>query len=233
MATVVKDLYNELAIITGFPLYTNETDTPDSTRFLLQALSHALQNIIDGLYTANNVLERTDTIRTNEGQSLYGVDGIIKNAQIKDERTGKYRKLKFLAEFDKDVQDENVSTNEPSGYVMKNMQMRLVPIPDKEYEIKLTLSTTNLVWSNNDISKISITSIDDTVMANEEFCNVVVLRAAALVFARCQNANSQMYNQICEKRMQTMLERDNGTTEDWKVWDRNAGHYNPEQGLLG
>ena len=36
MATLVKDLYNELAVMTGFPLFTSETDTPDTTRFLLQ-----------------------------------------------------------------------------------------------------------------------------------------------------------------------------------------------------
>lgn len=77
------------------------------------------------------------------------------------------------------------------------------------------------------MSKIGITSIEDKVMASDEFCNVVVLRAAALIFSKCQNANASIYNQICQQRMQTMLERDNGTIEDNKVWDRRAGHYNP------
>ena len=233
MATLVKDLYDELAIITGFPLYSNETDSPDTTRFLLQCISLALQNVIDGLYTCNNILERTDTIHTIKDQSLYGVDGIIKTAQIKDNKTGQYKRLNFLYDFDKDTQDANVHTGKPNGYTMLKGQLRLVPIPDDDYEIKLTLSTTNLVWSNNDVSKIGVTSIEDKVMASDEFCNVVVLRAAALIFSRCQNANTSIYNQICQQRMQTMLERDNGTIEDNKVWDRRAGHYNPERGLLG
>ena len=33
--------------------------------------------------------------------------------------------------------------------------------------------------------------------------------------------------------MQAVVERDNGTVEVDKVWDRQAGHYNPERGLLG
>lgn len=233
MATLVKDLYNELAIMTGFPLYSNETDTVDTTRFLLQCISLALQNVIDGLYTCNNVLERTDTIHTIKGQSLYGVDGIIKTVQIKDNNTGKYKRLDFLYDFDKDTQDANVTNGKPNGYTMLKGQLRLVPIPDDNYEIKLTLSTTNLVWSNDDVSKISVTDIEDKIMGSQEFCNIVLLRAAALIFTRCQNANASIYNQICQQRMQTMLERDNGTIEDNRVWDRRAGHYNPERGLLG
>ena len=233
MATLVKDLYNELAVITGFPLYTNETDSPDTTRFLLQALSHGLQNVIDGIYTSNDILERTDTLHTNAGQSLYGVDGVIKAAFIKDEKTGKYQRLLFLDKFDKDSEDANQEPKRPEGYVIKKGQLRLVPVPDDDYEVKLTLSTTNLVWSNEDVSKIGITSIEDKVMGSNEFCNIIVLRAAALIFARCQNANATIYNQICQQRMQTMLERDNGTVEGDKVWDRQAGHYNPERGLLG
>ena len=59
--TLVKDLYDKLAIKTGFPLYTNEFDTPDITRFLLDVLSEALQSTIDSLYISNNILERNDT----------------------------------------------------------------------------------------------------------------------------------------------------------------------------
>ena len=233
MATLVKEIYKGLAVMTGFPLFTSETDTPDTTRFLLQALNHGLQNVIDGIYTSNDILERTDTLHTNAGQSLYGVDGVIKASFIKDEKTGKYRRLLFLDGFDNDSEDANQEPKTPEGYVVKKGQLRLVPVPDDDYEVKLTLSTTNLVWSNEDVSKIGITSIEDKVMGSNEFCNIVVLRAAALIFARCQNANATIYNQICQQRMQTMLERDNGTIEGDKVWDRQAGHYNPERGLLG
>lgn len=233
MATLVKDLYNELAVMTGFPLFTSETDTPDTTRFLLQALSHGLQNVIDGIYTSNDILERTDTLHTNAGQSLYGVDGVIKAAFIKNEETGKYERLPFFDKFDKDSEDANQQPKKPEGYVIKKGQMRLVPVPDDEYEIKLTLSSTNLVWSNDDVSKVSITDIEDKILASNEFCNIVLLRAAAILFSRCQNANAQIYNQIVQQRMQTLLERDNGSTEADKVWHRRAGHYDPERGLLG
>ena len=233
MATLVKDLYNELAVMTGFPLFTSETDTPDTTRFLLQALNHGLQNVIDGIYTSNDILERTDTLHTNAGQSLYGVDGVVKAVFIKDERTGKYQRLLFLDGFDKDSEDANQEPKRPEGYVIKKGQLRLVPVPDDEYEIKLTLSSTSLVWSNEDVSKISVTDIEDKILASNEFCNVVLLRAAAIIFARCQNANAQIYNQIVQQRMQTLLERDNGSTEADKVWHRSAGHYDPNRGLLG
>ena len=55
MSVLVKDLYNRLAINTGFPLYTNETDVPDINRFLLEQLSEALLNIIDNCYICNNI----------------------------------------------------------------------------------------------------------------------------------------------------------------------------------
>ena len=57
---LVKDMYDRLALITAFPIYTNETDTPEINRFLLEMLSEALQNTIDNLYISNNVLQRND-----------------------------------------------------------------------------------------------------------------------------------------------------------------------------
>lgn len=233
MAKLVEDMYNELAVITGFPTYLNETNTPDTTKFLLQALSHALQNTIDNLYTTNNVLERTDTLYTVLKQSKYGIEGMVKNLQIKDDVSGRYIRLPYLDNFNKDEEDANVQVDKPRGYVIKKGYLRLVPIPDKEYELKVTLSTNNLVWANNDVSKISITNIDDAVMASEEFCNIVVLKAATIVFMRCQNANAKIYAEIGNNRLRNLIERDTGSIEASRVWDRSAGHYNPDKGLLG
>ena len=95
------------------------------------------------------------------------------------------------------------------------------------------MSTNNLVWANNDVSKISITNIDDAVMASEEFCNIVVLKAATIVFMRCQNANAKIYAEIGNNRLRNLIERDAGSIEASRVWDRSAGHYNPDKGLLG
>ena len=233
MAISVQDLYNQVAISTGFPLYTNNTDTPETTRFLLQCISLAVQGVIDGLYTSNNVLERTDTLNTVEGQSQYGIEGMIKNLQILDPESGKYRKLPYLEHFNKDEEDTNIDNGIPRGYVIKNGYLRLVPIPDKEYELKLTLSSERLVWSNNDIAKVGVDSIDDTIMASQEFCNLVYYKACTLILVRAQNANAEFFAQLGKDRMKTLLERDTGTTEAYRVWDRRAGHYNPDQGLLG
>ena len=233
MAILVKDLYNQVAITTGFPLYSNETDTPDTTRFLIQCMSLALQSVIDALYISNNILERTDTIHTNEGQSLYGIEGMIKNLQIKDPLSGKCSRLPYLDQFNKDEEDANIQQGKPRGYVIKNGYLRLVPIPDDDYELKVTLSSEKLVWSNNDIAKIGIDSVEDTIMASQEFCNVVYLRACSTVFTRAQNANANVFNVLAKDRMRTLIERDTGTTEASRVWDRRAGHYNPEKGLLG
>ena len=59
---LVKDIYDKVALLTGFPVYTNATDTPETTRFIVEMISQALQNVIGDLYTSNNVLERNDTI---------------------------------------------------------------------------------------------------------------------------------------------------------------------------
>ena len=56
--TLVKDMYDSLALKTGYPAYTNDTDCPDINRFLLEMISEGLQGTIDNLYISNNVLER-------------------------------------------------------------------------------------------------------------------------------------------------------------------------------
>ena len=75
---LILDAYNKLANLTGFPAYTNATDTPDTTRFLLHILSDALLYMIDSIYISQNVLQRTNTITTKKGQKLYDIDGIKK-----------------------------------------------------------------------------------------------------------------------------------------------------------
>ena len=45
--TLVKDMYDSLALKTGFPVYTNDTDCPDINRFLLEMISEGLQSTID------------------------------------------------------------------------------------------------------------------------------------------------------------------------------------------
>ena len=70
---LVNDMYNKLALITGFPVYTNATDCPDINRFLLEMLSEGLQSTIDDLYISNNVLERNDVIIVASVSCIYGL----------------------------------------------------------------------------------------------------------------------------------------------------------------
>lgn len=245
MSVLVKDLYNRLAINTGFPLYTNETDTPDINRFLLEQLSEALLNIIDNCYICNNVLERVDTITTTKFKDEYGVDGVIKNVQLI--QTGANKTLKYnqllntYDEIEHKVLETNPETNEPikvsntgipSEYVIRGGYLKLLPMPDEEYTIKLTLSTTDLVSTNNDEFRDRIESIEDSILASDRFCDLVLLKACELVFTRLQNALTGYYSQLLNDRMKTFLEHDIGSVELMRGYDRQGGHYNYRRGLL-
>lgn len=245
MSVLVKDLYNRLAINTGFPLYTNETDTPDINRFLLEQLSEALLNIIDNCYICNNVLERVDTITTTKFKDEYGVDGVIKNVQLI--QTGANKTLKYnqllntYDEIEHKVLETNPETGEPikvsntgipSEYVIRGGYLKLLPMPDEEYTIKLTLSTTDLVSTNNDEFRDRIESIEDSILASNRFCDLVLLKACELVFTRLQNALAGYYSQLLNDRMKTFLEHDIGSVELMRGYDRQGGHYNYRRGLL-
>lgn len=245
MAQRVEDLYNKLATITGFPLYTNATDTPDTNRLLFRILSDGLQNVIDCLYIDNNILQRTDKIITTPNQDLYGVAGLIKNCQLIDS-DGKIYQLPYNDKFNPHVEinhDVKTTTAESSTPVLKNTgrplsycieggYLRLLPMPDKEYTIRLTLSTTELVWANDDESKTMVDDIEDIILADKRFCDLVVLKAAVILFLRANNNNANIYNELFNGRLATYIEHDNGTMEAQRGFIRRAGHYDPRRGLL-
>lgn len=227
---LVRDLYDRLALITAFPIYTNETDTPEINRFLLEMLSEALQNTIDNLYISNNVLERNDTITTTPDRALYGIEGIIKNIQLVRDN-GQAIQIRYDDCVNpNDVTDEKVG--EPRRYVIKNGYLKLLPTPDKAYTIKVCVSTTDLVMADDDTSRTYIRSINDSIMANDRFCNLVVVKAAELIFARLQNPNAQIFSRLYEDNLKTFLEHDLKSLEAQRGFIRRAGHYNPERGLL-
>lgn len=241
----VKEIYDRVAVITGFPLYSNDTDTPDINRFILQIISESLHALIDRLYINNNILERKDTIITTPEVELYGISGIVKKAQLVNTR-GEVKQLPYLDKFPKDKITSKFITNEltgeleeekhtgtPDGYIIESGYLRLIPCPDKEYTVKLTLSTTNLVMSDNDEYRESIESVEDRILADDRFCNLIIIQAAALIFARCQNANTQIYMSLLEERIKTYLERDFGSNEANRLYDKRQGNYNPRKGLLG
>lgn len=226
----IRDMYDEVALITGFPIYTNETDKPDTDRFILHCLSEGLENVIDTIYMHNNVLERNDKIITIPNQDLYGLEGIIKNIQLV-RPDGRIKPLRYSDLVNKDNEPSLIA--EPTHYVIKNGYLKLYPIPDKEYELRLTLSTKHLVLSNNDLGKTSITDIEDSLLTDNEFAKIVTLRAAVLIFARAQSPNAQIYSEICNQRIKDYMERDNGTMEAQRGYLRDAGHYQSGGDIFG
>ena len=227
--TLVKDMYDSLALKTGFPVYTNDTDCPDINRFLLEMISEGLQSTIDNLYISNNVLERNDTIKTIPNKNNYGIEGLIKNIQIQGDN-GCYDPLPY--DDYANPNDLNEEFGRPESYVIKNGYLKLLPTPDAEYTIKICVSTTDLVMSDDDTSRTSVTHINDSIMASDRFCDLVVLKAAGLTFARLQNATAEIYASLYEARLKTFLEHDIGTLEAQRGHIRGGGHYDSRFGLI-
>lgn len=232
---LVQKIYDKVAILTGFPQYTNDTDTPDITRTLLEYISQGLQNVIDSIYIQNNVLERFDTLKVIKGQDEVGVEGLIKKAQLVS--NGKTYDLPYLDGFDHDTyltpEEKEKNSGQPKGFVIRKGYMRLFPVPDTEYTIKLVLSTTDLVAANDDVYKTDVDDVRDTILADNKFCELVVLRASTLILARANNAAAQILNDLYIKRLNNYLEHDLKTTQANRFFDRSAGHFRLDRGLLG
>lgn len=244
---LVKDIYNIVAEGTGFPIYQGDTETPQIEAFILANISEALNNTIDNLYISNNILQRTDTIVTTPQQNLYGIEGIIKEVQYL-KKDGKVKRIPYYNMFDKDKEEEREVlkdaetgeivasrykyVGEPRGYVIQDGYIRLIPVPDKEYTLKVTLSTTDLVMANDDVSKQGVDSVDDTILASEAFCRIIALKAMALVCARCRNANADYWEGLYRKRLANFIEHDYGSQEQIRAFKRSAGHYDSRRGLL-
>lgn len=227
--TLVKDLYDNLALKTGFPPYTNDTDCPDINRFLLEMLSEALKSTIDSLYISNNVLERNDTIITIPNKNLYGLEGSIKSIQL--QMKDGYKDLEYADGVNQN--DNNEQFGEPEAYVIKNGYLKLLPTPNKEYTIKVCVSTTDLVLADDDTSRTSIEHIEDSISASDKFCDLVLLKACALTFIRCNNQLGGIYAELYENRLRTFMEHDLGTLEARRYYGYDAGHYNTRDGLIG
>lgn len=232
---LVKKIYNRVAILTGFPQYTNDTDTPDITRTLLEYISQGLQNVIDSIYIQNDVLERFDTLKVLKGQDEVGVEGLIKKVQLVSK--GRTYDLPYLEGFDHDTflteQEREKNAGQPKGFVIRKGYLRLFPIPDTDYTLKVVVSTTDLVNANDDVYKTDVDDVNDTIMADNKFCELVALRASMLILARANNAAAQVLNDLFIKRLNNYLEHDLKTTQANRFFDRSAGHFRLDKGLLG
>lgn len=232
---LVKNMYDKLAINCGFPLFVDDVTTPETTRFLLEVLNQALLNVVDNVYITNNVLQRKDTITLSPGMDHYAVEGMVKSIQYTANNgalKGRFIPFNQAVDMAGQIMAGPDRLCAPSSYVIDRGDIRLFPIPDKPYELEVTVSTTNLVWANNDSSKGNITDINDSIMASKEFCDLVVLRACSFVMARCNNPLSDYYNGLYDKRLKTFIERDSRSFEEPKLYNPRKGHYSPRRGLL-
>ena len=235
---IVQDMYDRLATITGFPKYTNDVDMPETNRFLLETLSESLRSLVSKMYVANNVLEKTDTLTTTKGQSQYGVEGIIKHVQVIDpSNRNKTWVIPYNNNFNKDLyidDKDNRNQGEPESYVIKNGYLRLLPTPDKAYKVIVTLSSTDLVWKNDDTSSQIIDSVKDTVMTDTKFCDLIILNAAVLIFSRCRNQNAEVFSNLFKESFDRYIEEDYGTFQAIRGFGGGRfGNYDSDTGLLG
>lgn len=229
----VLDLYNSVAVVTGFPLYQTAMDAPDTTRYLLEMINEGLRNVIENLYMNTNTLERTDELITIPGEQEYGVQGIIKYVEIFDEYNNARRvqygdNINHLA-----TTDPNEKKEMPRYYTIHKGYMKLYPIPDKAYKIKVVLSSDDVVLADDDTYKKQVDDINDVIIGSQDFFNVIKLRAAALIFIRCNNSLSQVYSNLAQSALKNYIEKDYGSNEAQRGWTRRAGHYDPRRGLLG
>lgn len=234
---IVETMYNKLAINTGFPLYVDENEAPETTRFLLEMLNQALLNVIDTVYISNNVLERRDNITLVPNRDFYPIEGMVKSIQYTGNNVNTLVGKFIRYDMRKDITNQIYKPSEvriapPMTYVIDKGNIRLYPIPDKAYEIRVTVSTTNLVWANDDTSKGEITDVTDAIMASKDFCDLVVLRACAFLMGRCQNPMAEFYNNLYTQRLKTFIERDGNSFEKPHLYNPIKGHYSPRRGLI-
>lgn len=240
MASLIKvlDLYNDVATATGFPQYTNETDTPDITRFLLEMISEGLHSTIDNLYINNNTLERTDVLITNNTTDLYSMQGIVKHIDLVKEdgsiQTLPYNDgINFNRANTQNQEELERHKGQPTCYVIKNGYIRLYPFPDKEYKLILTLSSNDLVLADDDTYRTSVKDINDSIIGSKEFETCVKLRTIALIYIKCNNQLSSLYSQLANERLKAYIEVDYGSNQQNRLNNPSAGHFNTRRGLLG
>jgi len=231
----VKELYNRIAILTGFPIYEYEEATPETTRFLLEMITDGLNTTLANIYNSNSTKERTDNIKTIKGQDLYQLQGLVKYAEIIDvDDNGRVYKLPFgdNAEFHR-TKEPTEPEGKPRYYVISNNYLRLFPTPDKEYTIKLVMSSDDIILAADDSYTHVVSSIDDRIIGSKNLEEVLKLKTAALILARCNNPSAQLYNQLATEKLQSYVEETRATTQGARFRDLRNGNYNPKRGLLG
>lgn len=229
----VKDLYDDIAVITGFPKYTNATDTPDINRFILEMINEGVSSLIDVLNTNNNALQKEDRIVTTPGKYMYAFEGIVKHIEITDDK-GRIHRVTYKDNDDFYATPQtDARRGLPRQYVISNGYIKLLPTPDKVYNIKVITSTNDIVLSDSDVRRSSVSHINDSLMCTQDLANLVKLRTCALIFMRCNSPLTQVYAELANARMKTYTEMDYGSNEAQRGYDRSAGHYDSNRGLLG
>ena len=229
----VKDIYNKVALITGFPQYSNDTDTPDINRFILEMINEGLQSVIDVLNTNSTALQIGNRIVTTEGKWMYAFDGIIRHIEIENLK-GQKRRINYKNNIDFLMTPDKFSpTGFPTHYTVSGGYLKLYPIPDNSYNITMVLSTNNLVASDNDELRSTVEHINDSILCTQDVANLITLRTCALIFIRCNSNLANLYSEMSNSRIKTYIEKDYGSNEAQRGYSNKGGHYDPERGLLG
>lgn len=233
----VRKLYDKVAIACGFPTYTNDTDTPDITKFILEMISEGLNSTIDILSTNSLRLRRLEEIRTIKDKDEYAITGIIVHAELiedlKDDKT-KVTRLRYYDDADPmRTLDSSSIAGKPTGYTIHDGYLRLFPKPDKEYKIKMEISTNDLVLADNDVYRTNVEHINDSIIGSQDLADVIFLRTCALILIRAKSPTAQLYTELQDARIKTMIEKDFGSNEARRMDSGFYGHYNPNRGLLG
>ena len=164
---------------------------------------------------------------------MYAFDGVIKHMEVTDSR-GRIHRITY-----KD-NDDFLATPQtgarqglPRQYVISNGYIKLLPTPDKAYNIKIITSTNDIVLSDSDVRRSSVSHINDSLMCTQDLANLIKLRACSLIFLRCNSPLAQVYAELANARLSTYTEIDYGSNEAQRGYDRSAGHYDAGRGLLG
>lgn len=231
----VKELYNDIATATGFPQYSNTTDTPDITRFMFEMITEGLNSTLDLLSTNSATGERVDVFATIPGQDRYNVAGMVKHLEVKDPTTGRYNRV-----FYSDTADTMAATNEdeikrgfPRAYVISGGSIKLFPVPDDIYEMRTVLYSNHIILADDDTYKNKVTSINDVIIGTADFEQLIKLRIIALILIRCASSQAQIYSSLAQERIKTYIEKASGSNEPNRNLRRSGGHYDVRRGLLG
>ena len=78
--------------------------------------------------------------------------------------------------------------------------------------------------SDDDNSRTTVESVNDSITATDMFCNLVIIRAALIIFSRLQNPNAAIYSQYYDSNLRVFKEADIKSVQAQRGQIRSGGH---------